>query len=131
MRFFTITFIVIVSMTNCYETPYVQGERLYTKHCQNCHMEDGSGLESLIKPLNTSKYLNSNDLVCVIRLGILDTIRNESDFLPKEMPAFKKINAVEMTNLVNYINYKWHSDFKESTLPEIDSTLKQCNTLTN
>ena len=131
MRFFAVALLVKMLLTSCYDTPYVQGERLYTIHCRNCHMEDGSGLESLIKPLNTSQYLNSNDIVCIIRSGILDTIRNESDFLPKEMPAFKKLSPVEMTNLVNYINYKWHTGFREKTILEIESTINQCNTSGN
>ncbi|MCZ2102467.1 MAG: cytochrome c [Chitinophagales bacterium] len=124
--FVILAFTIIIS--GCYDTPYMQGQRLYQAHCQNCHMEDGSGLKSLIKPLNSSAYLGDDAMVCIIRRGILDTIFNDKDFLPKEMPAFKKLSVVEMANLVNYINNKWQVDFKEKTILDIEAAVSQCDT---
>lgn len=121
-------FISLISgmFIRCYDTPYVQGERIYNMHCQNCHMDDGSGLESLIKPLNSSDYLGKDEMICIIQAGILDTIIRGKDFLPKEMPSFKKFSSVEMANLVNYINNRWDKDFKEKTIIDIQRAIKSC-----
>lgn len=127
LRYFVVLSLTTTLFLACYDTPYVQGERIYQKQCQNCHMEDGSGLESLIKPLNVSSLLDKDKIVCVIHYGIKDTIRSGSEFLPKEMPSFNKLTPVEMTNLVNYINSKWSSKFKEKTILEIQNALATCN----
>lgn len=119
--------LISILIVGCYDTPYVQGERIYTAKCQNCHMEDGSGLKSLIKPINKSHYLGSNEIVCIIRSGILDTIRSSTAYLPLEMPAFKKLTNAEIANLVNFINKKWGKDFKEKTILEIDNAIKACD----
>ena len=119
--------LISILLVGYYDTPYVQGERIYTDKCQNCHMEDGSGLESLIKPINKSKYLGSNEIVCIIKSGILDTIRSSTAYLPLEMPAFKKLTNAEIANLVNFINKKWGNNFKERTILEIDNAIKACD----
>jgi len=89
-------------------------------------MDDGSGLESLIKPLNSSDYLGKDEMICIIQAGILDTIIRGKDFLPKEMPSFEKFSPVEMANLVNYINNRWDKDFKEKTIIDIQRAIKSC-----
>ena len=118
---------VFVSLLSCDETNYVQGKRLYVANCQNCHMEDGSGLGGLIPSINVSSQLGSPNLACIIRNGIQDTIFKDSTFLVKEMPAFKKLSAAEIANIINYINSTWQKSFKEINIIEIDQTLKNCD----
>jgi mono/diheme cytochrome c family protein len=113
-------------MLACSESPYMQGKRLYTANCQNCHMEDGSGLAKLVPSLQESVLLGSPVISCIIKNGIQDTIRNDQTFLVKEMPAFGKLSATEITNITNYINHSWSKNFKEINITEIESTLKNC-----
>ena len=110
----------------CNDSPYMQGKRLYMANCVNCHMEDGSGLANLIPPLSTSGKLGNESMVCIIKNGIRDTIRKDSIFLPREMPAFGKLSATEVANVVNYINHKWDTTFAEKTIIDIEIALKSC-----
>src|SRR5688500_9992674 len=50
---------------------YVQGEKLYLKHCSNCHQADGTGLGRLYPPVNVSDYMENNfgDVICLMRHG--------------------------------------------------------------
>lgn len=127
IRYLILSGLATTLLFGCFETPYVQGERIYKIHCQNCHMDDGSGLETLIKPLNNSSLLGSDKMICIIITGIQDTIHGENDFLPKEMPAFKQLTPVELTNLINFINSKWDTNFKEKSIKEIQNSLEKCN----
>lgn len=118
--------LVFACFQACSESPYMQGKRLYTANCQNCHMNDGSGLANLIPPLNSSIKLGTNEMICVIINGIQDTIRKDSTFLVKEMPSYKNLSATEISNIVNYVNHTWHKDFKEKTILEIESAILSC-----
>lgn len=127
MKFILYLFILsIFTLISCSESPYMQGKRLYTANCQNCHMEDGSGLAKLVPSLQESAMLGSAMMSCIIKNGLQDTIRNNNTFLVREMPAFGKLSATEVTNIVNYINHSWHKDFKETHITEVEAALKSC-----
>jgi mono/diheme cytochrome c family protein len=111
---------------SCHSTPYMQGKRLYAIHCSNCHMDDGSGLSALIPALNSSKYLGSSDIACVLYSGIRDTIFDDTTYLLREMPSFKAMSTTEITNIVNFVNHSWAPEFKESSILDIQKSLKNC-----
>ncbi|MFK7954070.1 MAG: cytochrome c, partial [Ekhidna sp.] len=49
----------------------VQGAKIYTTYCANCHQQDGKGLASLYPPLAGSDYLLENlpRAACIIKNG--------------------------------------------------------------
>ncbi|HRG41530.1 MAG TPA: cytochrome c [Saprospiraceae bacterium] len=114
------------SIVSCNNTPYVQGKRLFAANCANCHMEDGSGLGELIPPLNKSTLLGQASIVCIVKNGIKDTLFKDSTYLLKEMPSFSHLSATEVTNIINFINYKWQPSFKEITILDVEQALKTC-----
>lgn len=121
---FLIIFALII--VSCNNTPYVQGKRLFAANCANCHMEDGSGLGELIPPLNKSALLGQASMVCIVKNGVKDTLFKDSTYLLKEMPSFSHLSATEVTNIINFINYKWHPAFKEITILDVEQALKSC-----
>lgn len=125
--YFIISVILLSFSESCSDSPYMQGKRLYTANCQNCHMEDGSGLVNLIPALQISKYLGKPEAACILINGIQDTIFKDSAFLVRQMPSFKKLSATEITNIINYINHQWHQPFKETTIIQVENALKNCN----
>jgi len=129
LRFYLLIFgflALFFHISGCNDTTYVQGKRLYVANCQNCHMEDGSGLGSLIPALNKSGQIGSANFACIIKNGLNDTIFQDSTYLLKHMPAFKKISATEITNIVNYVNNTWAQNFKESTIIDVENILNNC-----
>lgn len=127
MRLYCLLIMSFSFFISCYDSPYMQGKRLYSAQCSNCHMEDGSGLAGLIPPLTKSKYLGDFSMVCILKNGLSDTIQKDSVYLTKEMPSFKHLSATEVTNIVNYVNHQWHSPFKEMSILDAEEVLKQCN----
>ena len=78
------------------------GKRLYEANCQNCHMEDGSGLNNLSR-----HYHNHPFGTCID--GMHHSIRQRYGHLSirhllKEMPNHKSLSATEIANIVNYVN---------------------------
>ena len=115
-----------LSIASCGDTTYMQGKRLYEANCQNCHMEDGSGLGGLIPALSSSAQIGTANFSCIIKNGLNDTIFQDSTYLLKQMPSFKKFSATEITNIVNYVNNTWATNFKESTILDVEKVLKSC-----
>ena len=113
---FSLLFIVYA----CQMNSYLQGKRIYEAQCSNCHMEDGSGLAAVIKDISNSSYFNSKNPSDLIQLLIEGRTTSREDGL--QMPSFQnQLNRVEMCNLINYLNYRWASDFEEVDIMQFDS----------
>lgn len=117
---------IIYCLSACHESPYMQGSRLYASKCQNCHMEDGSGLGKLIPNLTSSSYLGKTEMACIIAKGKTDTIWRDTTFLLNVMPDFGQLSTTELTNIINYINHKWHQPFEEKSILDIQNVLESC-----
>jgi len=91
-------------------------------------MEDGQGLKRLIPPLHDADFLlqNRNRIPCFIRYGQEDTLTiNGVEFVGK-MDPIPILKAVEITNILNYVNTRWGKD-KEFTIEEVESFLDNCD----
>lgn len=125
-RSFTfLTALIFLYTLSCRPETYSQGEALYKYHCENCHMEDGSGLGKLIPPLDSSRLTLSDPvkLVCLIRKGL-----PVNKLTGQQMPANLKLNEVEMTNLVNFLGSKYASNPQTVIVPEVKKMLAGCQT---
>lgn len=107
--------------------PYQQGEILYVNFCSNCHMTDGSGLQNLIPPLNNKEYLKGkNDIIaCAIVKGVKGEIQIAGKTYNTEMEPIMALNDIEITNVINYIQYTW-GDGVYAQNPEVVEALKEC-----
>lgn len=112
----------------CDRNPYKQGAILYENFCQNCHMEDGSGLEGLIPPLaNVDFVKNKQDqLACIIRYGLQDSILVNGRTYNQAMAGIPQLSNVEIGNIINYINHAWGNDYGFYPPDRVDRMLEDC-----
>jgi cytochrome c551 len=124
-RTFPLLIFLVFFTGGCKQETYSQGEVLYKYHCENCHMEDGSGLAKLIPPLDSSRLTLADPvkLVCLIRNGL-----PTNELTGQKMPANLKLNEVEMTNLVNFLGSKYASNPQTVIVPEVKKMLAGCQT---
>lgn len=122
-----ISFCLAIACNNGEKT-YAEGAVLYKKHCENCHMEDGSGFEGLYPPLAGADMLQSMGpaTACIIVNGLKGKIRVNGVEYDNEMPAIKTLSAVEVTNILNYINSAWGNKAEYIQLSTITKTLDNC-----
>lgn len=108
--------------------PYKDGALLYEKHCENCHMEDGSGLEALYPPLANSDMLKSMDIAaaCVIRNGLQGPVTVNGIQYDMEMPPMPQLSGVEIANLLNYIHNAWGNERDYISLEKVQANLERC-----
>jgi mono/diheme cytochrome c family protein len=124
VQYSVVILLLTATFFNCNDH-YSQGKRIYISLCSNCHGEDGSGLKLLIPALNKNDFLKSTDsLVCIIRNGVnADSLDSKLSV----MPSHKKITAVEMTNLINYVQKEFLENKIYTPINKVEEYLKKCN----
>ncbi|MBK8955724.1 MAG: cytochrome c [Saprospiraceae bacterium] len=104
---------------------YKQGKALYLTHCASCHGNSMEGLGQLYPALsNYEKLIHKPDeLACLIYHGKNNTTENNT--LGLSMPAFQKLSAIEINNILNYMNAS-HWKLPEFPLDQTETRLNSC-----
>lgn len=123
-----VAILMISAFNACQKNPYSEGEILYKKYCSNCHMDDGSGLGTLIPPLANADFLRNADLgiVCIIKNGISGPMIVNDITYDNVMPANAQLSNVEIVNIANYIHNSWGNKREFISLDQVKSILSQC-----
>lgn len=130
-------FIVVIAllMSACvdendikYQRYYADGSQLYKTHCQNCHMDDGKGLASLIPPLNDTTYLKNNrkKLPCFVVYGLKDSIVINGIDYQGIMPAEKHLAAIDLAKVLTYITNSFGNKQGIYDVTEVEENVKDC-----
>ena len=124
----TLYILILYSGCQSSSSRYADGEKLYTIHCANCHMDDGSGLAALYPPLYQSDYLQplGASLACIIRKGIQEPITVNGVVYEQAMPANAHLSDVEITNICNYVLTRWTEQANYVSLEDVKRVLKDC-----
>ncbi len=122
-----ILLILVAYGLSCKSNIYTEGERIYKAYCSTCHMDDGSGLGSLIPPLTDTTYLrdHKSELVCFILHGKQGKIVVGGTTYDEVMPPVK-LTDIQLLNLINYITNAWGNDMKYTTIDEIVAWKNNC-----
>lgn len=127
------TFLLVLSclfFSACtsFNDPYAEGKPLYQKHCANCHMDDGSGLEGLIPPLAKANMLQQSGAAaaCIVRNGLKGKILVNNIEYDGVMLPNNRLSSVEILNILNYINNAWGNQRDFIKLDEVKAALDNC-----
>lgn len=128
-----VLFLLAWALEACQEHTFREGERLFKANCANCHMDDGVGLSALIPPLAGSEYLQTHRdrLPCILRKGLTDTIYVKGKMYAEQMPGVPSLSAIQVTNLLNYINNSWGNRNGVFRLDEVQQALEKCGNADN
>lgn len=119
---------LLLPFFSCRETTYKEGARLYQANCANCHMDDGAGLGALIPPLAGADFLGSHrpELPCILKYGLNDSIRVNGQLYAEKMPGVPTLSAIQVTNILNYVNQSWGNNYPVYRLDEVQAALEKC-----
>ena len=104
------------------------GEALYKIHCENCHMQDGKGLKSLIPPLANTTYLTTfrDQIPCILRNGITGQIMVDGMDYNQPMPGNEQLSETDIANLINFIGNNWGNKTPFITPDSVKYYLTNC-----
>ena len=102
--------ILIFTLSYCqYSTqPFKEGKVAYDFYCAPCHGTQAEGLSQLYPGLLDTAYIRSHrsELKNWIRQGISSAQLRHGQ---TEMPENKKLNDIDIVNILNYCNQQfWH-----------------------
>lgn len=126
---FIFSFIAGLLLSACSgEATYTEGKSLYDQHCLNCHMDDGKGMGELYPPLAAADVLKASGAgaACWIRNGLKGSIKVNGIEYDNVMTANKGLSAIEITNILNYVNNAWGNKRDFITLEEVMTALEGC-----
>jgi mono/diheme cytochrome c family protein len=107
----------------------IQGQRLYTTHCSNCHQQNGEGLGKLFPPLAQADYLleNPEKVICGIKNGIIGEVVVNGTSYNQPMPANTQLTDLEIAQIMTYIGNSWGNEMGLFRTAEVRKALDGCN----
>ncbi len=125
-------FSLIVAIYACEYSaqPYKEGKKSYEFYCAPCHGMEAEGLGTLYPNLYLNQKIVSNrsQLACWILKGKKpDSIADKKTYeTMQEMPGFRNLDPVEISNILNYLNARfWH--LEAFSIQEISLNLTSCH----
>lgn len=100
----------------------------YENRCASCHGVDGLGVKEMIPPLANSDWLVNNQdiLACIIKHGVKGPMIVNGKEYDIEMLGQKKLQDIELTNIINYINTSWGNNIPIVKNVDVIEQLKTC-----
>jgi cytochrome c551 len=107
---------------------YNQGEKLYLKHCSNCHQRDGSGLGRVYPPLNESDFMDNNfeHTLCLIRYGTSGELMVNGVQFNHPMPGIPQLSDLEIAEVATYIYNTWEHEHGMVEVKDASEILDAC-----
>lgn len=105
----------------------VQGAKIYSTYCANCHQQDGKGLASLYPPLAASDYLLENlpRAACIIKNGQAKEIEVNGVKYNQMMPG-NPITNLEIAEVLTFIGNAWGNEAGLIGVKDVDKWVKEC-----
>jgi mono/diheme cytochrome c family protein len=130
----SIVSVMIIALSSCqsdeqmeFTRYYTNGQVVYQQHCQNCHGQNGEGLNGLIPPLTDSTFLknNKNNLSCFIKNGLKQKITIGSREFEGQMPA-NDLAPIDVAKVLTYVTNSFGNKLGTINLQAVEADLKNC-----
>ncbi len=108
---------------------YVQGEKLYIRHCSNCHQKEGTGLGLVFPPLAQSDYMEKNveQVLCLMKYGQVGEIVVNGKAYNKEMKGVFSLTDLEVAELATYIYNTWQHNRGIIDISDVTRAHQKCD----
>jgi cytochrome c551 len=119
--------------SNKFAQYYIQGEKLYTQHCSNCHQKNGKGLGLVYPPLDSSDYMTQQfaDALCLMRYGKSGAMVVNGKEFNQPMPGIPTLSDLEIAEIATYIYNTWSHKRGIVDVKTAQATLADCTIGTN
>lgn len=106
----------------------VNGQKVYTTHCRNCHGVNGEGLGGLYPPLTDSTFLTTHreQLACMVKYGVAGPLEVNGTVFDTEMPPNPTLSPVEIAYVLTYIGNSFGNSMDLFTQEEVQAALVAC-----
>ena len=110
--FIPTTFFVFISQDKSLQESMKRGKEVYTLHCQNCHMENGQGMEGVNPPLAKTTYLkDTKKNIDIILNGQTGEVVVNGKKYNAIMNPLNYLDDKEVADVLNYVRNSWGNKY--------------------
>lgn len=123
--FMTATFLVITDQDKNLQESMKRGKEVYALHCQNCHMEDGKGMEGVNPPLAKTTYLkDTKKNIGIILNGQTGEVEVNGKKYNAIMNPMNYLDDKEIADVLNYVRNSWGNKYPVVTPAQVKAVRK-------
>jgi cytochrome c551 len=108
---------------------FVQGEKLYTANCSNCHQANGKGLGLLYPPLDVSDYMDKHfeETLCLMKYGVSGELTVNGKVFNKPMPGVRELTDLEIAEIATYIYNIGDHSRGLILVTDVEKVMRECD----
>lgn len=98
--------------------PIIEGGKLFSRNCQQCHQHDGKGVHGVYPPLDGSEWVlgEQERIVKVLLFGMSGTITVAGQTITGNMPTVGHLKDRQIAAVLTYVRQAWSN--KAEAVPE-------------
>lgn len=105
-------FLIFFSQDKNLQESMKRGKEVYTLHCQNCHMENGQGMEGVNPPLAKTIYLrDTKKNIGIILNGQSGEVVVNGKKYNAIMNPLNYLDDKEIADVLNYVRNSWGNKY--------------------
>ncbi|TMI96671.1 MAG: cytochrome c [Bacteroidetes bacterium] len=102
-----------------------RGKEVYMIHCQNCHMENGQGMEGVNPPLAKTAYLkDAKKNIGYILNGQTGEITVNGKKYNAIMNPLNYLDDIQIADVLNYVRNSWGNKYPIVTPAQVKAERK-------
>lgn len=118
--FIPATFFVFITQDKNLQESMKRGKEVYTLYCQNCHMENGQGMEGVNPPVAKTTYLkDTKKNIGIILNGQTGEITVNGKKYNAIMNPLNYLDDKQIADVLNYIRNSWGNKYPTVTPPQV------------
>ena len=95
--------------------PLVEGAKLFSRNCQQCHQQNGKGVHGVYPPLDGSEWVvgDPERIVKILLFGMSGTITVAGETVTGNMPSVGHLKDRQIAAVLTYIRQAWSNQAGE------------------
>lgn len=119
------TLFVFISQDKNLQESMKRGKEVYILHCQNCHMENGEGMEGVNPPVAKTTYLkDTKKNIGIILNGQTGEVVVNGKTYNAIMNPMNYLDDKEIADVLNYIRNSWGNKYPIVTPAQVKAQRK-------
>ena len=123
--FIPATFIFFTTQDKNLQESMKRGKEVYTLYCQNCHMENGQGMEGVNPPLAKTVYLkDTKKNIGIILNGQTGEVVVNGKKYNAIMNPLNYLDDKQIADVLNYVRNSWGNKYPTVTPAQVKAERK-------
>jgi len=123
--FIPATFFVFITQDKILKESMERGKEVYLLYCQNCHMENGQGMEGVNPPLAKTTYLkDTKKNIGIILNGQTGEVVVNGKKYNAIMQPLNYLDDKQVADVLNYVRNSWGNKYPIVTPAQVKAERK-------